>query len=133
MPAFECPSTSTKHKRFQVQKAEDDLAILKRLGVLETDPAYQRLLQQQGAALATIGFKTPKVPDWLRDWATYSPSRIRLGHDPEYGWFIAAREKPGAPLIYKIVNDETAAAIIKDEVTPEMERELFTPDEYLGE
>lgn len=130
---LKCGSTSTDYHWYQVHTAEEDLATLRRLDVEETHPAYQRVWAQRGAALAKVGYKAPKVSDWLINWASYSPERIRLGRDPEYGWFIAAREKPDAPITYKHVSAEIAVAIIKEEVTPELVKELAKPEEYYGE
>ena len=35
--------------------------------------------------------------------------------------------------MYHYIGDEQAIAIIKKEVTPELEKYLMTPDDYLGE
>ncbi|GAI13138.1 unnamed protein product, partial [marine sediment metagenome] len=35
--------------------------------------------------------------------------------------------------VYKAISDEAAMAILKHEMTKELEAELMTPDEYLGE
>ena len=39
-----------------------------------------------------------------------------------------ARERPGAPPVYKYVSDEVAEKITKREITPELEEFLLTPE-----
>ena len=129
-------STPKEHLRFQwdeVHRAEDDLATLTRLGVLETDPVYVRLEAERGAALAKVGTVLPRDTILLAWSFGFSPGIIKIWHDGDAGWVSEARVKPGAPPVYKKVSDEVAVAIIKKEVTPELEKELMTPDPYLGE
>ena len=130
---LECGSTSTDYHWYQVHKAEEDLATLRRLGVEETHPAYQRAWAARGKALANVGYKRPRTQAWLVDWATYSPTLIRLMEDTELGFVAVVKAHKGAPPVYKRVSGEVAVAIIKGEVTPELERDLLAPDEYLGE
>ena len=59
----------------------------------------------------------------------FSPGTITLWHDNESGWMSEARTRPGAAPVYKSVSDEVAMAILKKEVTPELEVTLLTPDE----
>lgn len=133
MPQAVCPSTSTKYQWGQVHQAEEDLATLRRLTVEETHPAYQKAWRARGKALAQVGYKRPRVQAWLVDWATYSPTLIRLMEDTEFGFIAVVKAHEGAAPLYKRVSGEVAVAIIKGEVTPEMEKYLLTPDPYLGE
>jgi len=131
--ALGCGSETTAFSWRQVQQADRDLATLRRLGVDETHPAYKEAWRTRGEALAKVGYKVTKTPAYVMDWATWSPVRIRLGYEPGYGFFIVAKEKPGALPSYKSVSVETAAVIIKEEVTPDLLKELLAPDEYIGE
>jgi len=117
----------------QVHEVERALDVMRKYGVPETSEAYQTLWGERGELLSKVGVKSGRVADWIMDWATWSPARVRLGHDPEFGWFAVAIEKPGAPPIYHRVSDEEAMAILKNQVTPELKQRLLTPDEYLGE
>lgn len=117
----------------EVHRVEDDLATLERLGVLKTDPAWGKLWNERGAALAKVGRQIPRSTILLAWSFGFSPGIIKLWHDGEMGWMSEARERPGAPPVYKYISDEDAGAIIKREVTPELEKKLMTPDEYLGE
>lgn len=127
------PEVHLKMHWAQVHKAEEDLATLQRLGVEETHPAYQKAWLARGEALAKVGYQHPRVQAWLVDWATWSPTLIRLMEDTELGFVAVVKAYEGAIPIYKRVSDEVAVAIINKEVTPELEKELLAPDPYLGE
>jgi len=117
----------------QVNELDRAMGTMRRYGIPEESDAYQSLWGQRGRLMAEIGQKFPRETLQMRlISALYSPV-IRLWHDIESGWMVEAREKPGAPPVYKSVSDEVAMAILKGEVTPELEEELVTPDEYLGE
>jgi len=129
-------STPEQHLRMQwdeVHRAERDLATLDRLGVSKTDPAYEKLLQERGAALVKVGTKVSRDTILLAWSFGFSPGIIKLWHDGDFGWVSEARVRAGAPPVYRKVSDEMAVAIIKKEVTPELEKVLMTPDPYLGE
>jgi hypothetical protein len=117
----------------QIGEVERALDVMSRYGIPEESDAYQALYRQKGALLTEVGYKFPRSTLQMRlITALYSPV-IRLWHDIECGWMVEAREKPGAPPVYKSVGDEVAMAILKGEVTHELEEELARPDEYLGE
>ena len=117
----------------QINELDRALGVMGRYGIPEESEAYQSLWKQRGALLAEVGRKFPRTTLQMRlIEALYSPV-IRLWHDIESGWMVEAREKPGAPPVYKVVNEELAMAILKGEVSPEVEKALVTPDEYLGE
>lgn len=129
-------STPKEHLRFQwdeVHRAEDDLATLERLGVSTTDPAYVKLSEEVGAALAKVGTVVSRDTLLLAWSFGFSPGDIKLWHDGDAGWMTEARVRPGAPPVYRKVSDEVAVALIKKQITPELEKVLMTPDDYIGE
>lgn len=117
----------------QVRTAEKALTDLRRLGLGPGTAAYNQVYAKRGELLAEIGAKFPRVDYSLGMWREFSPQRVRVWFDPEFGFNIEVREKPGAPPIYKMVSPEEAAAILKGEITPELKAKLLTPDPYLGE
>jgi len=130
---LKCGSESTDYHWYQVRKVEGDLETLRRLGVEETHPAYQALFAERGKALANVGYKAPRTQAWVMDWATWSPTLVRLMEDTELGFVAVVKAFKGAPPVYKRVSGEVAVAIIKGEVTPELKEALLKPDDYLGE
>lgn len=117
----------------QVNTADRALGDLERLGLGPGTEAYDAVWAKRGSLLAQIGRKFPRVDYSLSIWREFSPQRIRVWFDPEFGFNAEIREKPGAPPTYKLVSAELAVAIIRDEVTPELKERLLAPDEYLGE
>ena len=117
----------------QVHTADRALADLERLGLGPGTEAYGAVLAKRGELMATIGYKFPRVPMMWGVPLYLSPSYLRAWLDPEVGWMVEAREKPGASSVYRSVPAEVAVAIIKGEVTPELKMALLEPDEYLGE
>ena len=117
----------------QVHELERAIDIMERYGVLSTDPGYQSVQRQRAAIIAQIGYKFPRTVTKLAEVSGLSPGIIKLWHDIESGWMSEARVKPGAPPVYKHASDEVAMAILKGELTHELETELMKPDEYLGE
>lgn len=83
--------------------------------------------------MAQIGVKFPRIDYSLSMWRDFSPQRVRAWFDPEFGFMVEGRVRPGAPPVYKMVPAEVAAAVIKGELTPDMIKTLVKPDEYLGE
>jgi len=117
----------------QINELDRAMGTMDRYGIDRGSDAYQSLNEQRGRLIAQVGYKFPRSTLQMRlITALYSPV-IRLWHDIECGWMVEAREEPGAPPVYKSVNDELAMAILKGEVTHELEEELARPDEYLGE
>lgn len=129
-------STPDEHLKAQwdeVHRIEEDLKTLERLGVLRTDPAWERLYRARGAALSKVGKNVSRNTILLAFSFGFSPGSIKLWHDAEGGWMSEALERPGATPVFHKVSDEIAAAIIKKEVTKELEHYLMTPDDYEGE
>ena len=117
----------------QVREVERALGVMERYGIDPTSEAYLKLFRERGRLLAEVGRKFPRSYDWLTFLIGESPGTIRLGHDVETGWFSEARERPGALPIYHRLTDEEAMAILRQEISPELHKRLFTPDPYLGE
>jgi len=95
--------------------------------------AYKELYSLRGELMARIGFKFPRTVMQILRIAGLSPGTVRLWLDVESGWMSEARARPQAPPVYKSVSDEVALALLKGELTKELEAELMAPDEYLGE
>ena len=129
----ECQSTSTKYQYNQIHELDRALGTMRKFGIPEAADAYQQLFRLRGKLMAQIGFKLPRPLSLLAKLVGLSPGILKVWHDAEAGWMAEARERPGAPPIYRAVSDEVAMAILKKEVTPELEKELLTPDDYLGE
>ena len=129
----ECSSTSTKYNYRQVGEIDRALKVLRLNGILEDSLPYKSLFSLRGKILKQIGIKFPRVPSLLKLVAGLSPGIIRVWHDAESGFMSEARVKPGATPVYKHVSDDVAIKILKGELTKELEAELMTPDQYLGE
>jgi hypothetical protein len=102
-------------------------------GIEETHPGYQGILGKLREVLSWIGRKLPRISINVKITFGHSPGIFTLRLDSDYGWFVEARERVGAPPIYRAVSDDIARAILKDELTLEQERWLLMPDEYVGE
>ena len=117
----------------QVNEIERALSTLRKFGIPEVSEAYQKLFSIRGKLMAQVGFKFPRTVIQLIKLVALSPGVITIWHDIESGWMSEARTRPGAPPVYKRVSDEVAMAILKGELTKELETTLMTPDEYIGE
>jgi len=117
----------------QVRTADRALGDLERLGLGPGTEAYNAVLGQRGKLMAQIGVKFPRIDYSLSMWRDFSPQRVRAWFDPEFGFMVEGRERPGAPPVYKMVPAEVAAAVIKGELTPDMIKTLVKPDVYIGE
>jgi len=129
-------STPDEHAEMQwaeLRKLDKELEMMRKWGVAETDPGYQALWGARGAAMGKLGLRVPRLTTLVETLPGLSPGEIKLWADAELGWMTEARVEPGAAPVYKYVSDEVAEKIIKREVTPELEKELMTPDPYLGE
>jgi len=118
----------------QVRELERALGALRpHLEIPGVSEAMKELYSIRGELLKRVGLKFPRTISAILKLAGLSPGTITLWHDIESGWMTEARARPGAPPVYKYVSDEVAITILKKEVTHELEAELLTPDEYLGE
>ncbi|GAI46557.1 unnamed protein product, partial [marine sediment metagenome] len=117
----------------QIHRVDESLGSMRIHGILPTAGPYQELFRLRGKLMGQVGFKFPREITMLLHLVGLSPGEIKLWHDVESGFMSEARAYPGAPPVYKAVSDETAMAILKHEMTKELEVELMTPDEYLGE
>jgi len=112
----------------QVNEINKALSTMRKYGISEVSPAFQQLSSIRGKLMAQVGFKFPRILSLLVKLSGFSPGIIKLWHDGEAGWMSEARTRPGAPPIYKAASDEVAMAILKEEITPELEERLLTPD-----
>jgi len=117
----------------QVRELERAMRTMHRFGISELAEPYQILSRKRAELMGRVGFKFPRSISSIMKLVGLSPGVIQLWHDVESGWMAEARVKVGAPPVYKAVSDKVAIAIINKEVSPELEKWLMTPDEYLGE
>ena len=117
----------------QVHEAESALATMDRLGLGPGTVAYDTVEAKRGELISHIGQKFPRIDYSLSMWEDFSPSRVRVWMDPEFGFNAEVRETPGGPPTYKMISAATAVAIIKKEISPELKAWLMAPDEYYGE
>lgn len=111
----------------QVHEIEHALGTMERFGIDPASEAYRKLSAERGKLMKQIGFKFPRVVNPMAVLTGMSPGIIKLWHDVESGFMSEARVRPGAPPIYRSVDDEVAMAILKRELTPEQEKVLMTP------
>ncbi|MBW2561769.1 MAG: hypothetical protein JRE40_13060 [Deltaproteobacteria bacterium] len=117
----------------QIEELDRALGALRGTGLGPGTTPYDTLWKLRGKVFGQLGIKFPRTVTQLIKIAGLSPGTITLWHDIEEGWMSEARVRPGAPPVYKSVSDEVAMAILKREITKELEEKLMTPDEYLGE
>jgi len=117
----------------QIRELDRALSTMRRFGIDELSGPFRQLSAQRGKLLSQVGFKFPRTISSLLKLLGLSPGTITLWHDVESGWMSEAREKPGAPPVYKAVTDEVAMALLKGELTKELEQVLMAPDDYYGE
>lgn len=121
------------HQYRGLNELERTLKVLTKAGFGPLSEPFEAVSALRGKLLGQLGLKAPKPMSLLKLLAGLSPGTIKVWHDAESGWFSEAREKPGAPPVYQHISDEVAMAILKGELTHELEMTLMTPDEYLGE
>ena len=117
----------------QIHEVDRALDVFRIYGIPELSDAYRTVYGLRAKLLAQVGVKFPRTVTQLLRLVGFSPGVFALWHDVESGWMSEARARPGAPPVYKSASDEVAMAILKQELTPELEAQLLTPDEYLGE
>lgn len=117
----------------QIRTVERDIEVMRRYGVLETDPGFQAAWRRRGQLLAQVGRKFPRTMIDLTPTIWISPESLKLMEDPEFGFVVMARRAPGVPAIYHRVSDDEAMAIMRREISQELKERLLKPDEYLGE
>lgn len=133
MTGPECPAISTKWQHIQRSYLNKTLAELLRYNVNPLSEAYLNVRRMENLVTINIGFKIPKPLSLIMKLFGLSPGEVRLWLDPECGWLAEWRDKEGAPPVYHYISTEKAAIILKGELTKELETELMTPDEYIGE
>ena len=118
----------------QIKEVERALSVLQpHIYIPGVSDASKSLYSLKSTLLGSVGFKFPRSITQLLKLLGLSPGTITLFHDVEAGWLVSARKGPGAPPIYHYVKDDVALAILKGELTHELEVQLMTPDEYIGE
>jgi len=127
------PELHTKYQQQQLFRLDQVVYKMGKEGIPEISTPFQAVLQARGWLRLNLGYKIPKPVFAILKLYGLSPGSITLWLDAESGFMSEARARPGAPPVYKAVSDEVAMAILKHEVTPELEAQLLTPDEYLGE
>lgn len=117
----------------QLRGVEGAISSLTRLGIPFDNPAMRLLSGERARILGTIGAIKPRGVLQLARMLALSPGQITAFFDTEVGWLAEAIERPGAAAVITRISAEEAAAIIKGEITHEIEERLMTPDPYLGE
>jgi len=115
----------------QIDQLDKALGALRGSGLGPGTTAFDTLWELRGKLFGQVGLKFPRSLSQLIKILGLSPGSITLWHDIESGWMSEARARPGAPPVYKSVSDEVAVAILKKEVTPELEAILLTPDQNI--
>jgi len=113
----------------QIKEIERALGTMRKYGIGDLFPAYRQLEGLRSKLLGSVGFKFPNAITLLASLAGFSPGTIKLWHNAESGWMSEFRPRPGAPPVYKAASDEVAMAIMKREITDELEERLAAPDQ----
>ena len=113
----------------QALKLSDALGDLSLRGILPENPVYSILERELGGLRTKFGLKVARGVIQLLRLVGLSPGEFRLWWDMEGGWMVEAREKPGAPPVYRYVDAETAVRIIKGDIDHELEERLMAPAE----
>jgi hypothetical protein len=117
----------------EINTIDKTLSVMRRSGLGPGNLGYNELWKLRGKLFGQMGFRKPTVPAVIKLLMGLSPGEIRVWNMGEKGFMTEAREKPGAPPVYHHVSDEMAIALLKGDLTHELETELMKPDEYLGE
>ena len=122
-----------QYQRMQLSRLDNVMArMLHELIPIESTP-FRAVWEARAKLEASMGFKLPRPVFSLLSLFGLSPGTLTLWLDSETGYFVEAREKPGAPAVYHAVGDAVAMTILKGELTHEQFEDLKIPDPYLGE
>lgn len=113
----------------QIRLADETMANLKTLGISPDDPIFGQLTKIRGELFGKLGFRVPRNLFPILSLVGLSPGSLRLWYDVESGWLVEARERGGAPPVYRYVGDEVAAKISKDEITHAEFMAMLEPEE----
>lgn len=116
----------------QIQEIERALGTVQRAGFGPGTDVYNVLWGQRGKLFGQLGFKAPRSIIDIIKIIGLSPGTITLFEDVEAGWLTMARKTPESPPVYHYVDDDIATAILKKELTKELEQLLMEPDPYIG-
>ena len=133
MPEKVCRSEGALYQWADLDAVNRTLGLLRGRGIVKGMPGFQEVYILRGKIMGSLGLLAPKPTALVKTLVGLSPGQINLHYDPECGWLSEARAKPGASPVYHYVDDDTAVAIIKGELTPELEQQLMAPDDYIGE
>lgn len=117
----------------QIGELDKTLRGLKVHGLGPGTHAFDEIWRIRGRVFGKMGRKLPREVNLILRLAGLSPGSILLWHDVECGWMTEARAGPGLPAVYRRATDDVAAALLKGELTHELELELMAPDDYIGE
>jgi len=129
-------STPADHLDFQKRefnKLTSQLNMMRKWGVSELDPGFQKLYRAQTAAMQKIGRNLPRTTTLVKYLVGLSPGEIKLWADAEIGWVVESTAAPGAPVVRKLVPDQVAELLLTGKMTHELEEVLMAPDTYEGE
>ena len=124
------------HRKYQIEqldRLDKGMAEMLREGIPMTSTPFRAVWEARAKLQASFGYRLPRPVFAILKLYGLSPGVIQLWLDAESGYFTEARAKEGAPPIYHHVTDDVAMAILKGEFTHELEAELMTPDDYIGE
>jgi len=121
------------HSYRQLNEFKRSLNVLEQSGFGPGTVPFELINNLRSTALAKLGFKSSKPVSLLLKLTGLSPGIIKVFHDAESGFMSEARVKPGAPPVLRHISDDVAITILKGELTHEIEDELMTPDDYIGE
>lgn len=127
------PWLHTKYQKEQLERMDVAMAKMLEEGIPMISTPFRITWEARARLQASMGYKLPREVFAVFKIYGLSPGTLTLWLDSERGWMTEARERPGAPPIYKAVSDEVAMAILKGELTPELEASLMAPVEYYGE
>ena len=121
------------HTYRQIHEYESSLQKLTLGGFGPGTAPFNILYEARNKVLASVGLKASKSVLSILRLVGLSPGSVNLWHDGESGFMTEAKTKPGAPSVYKRVPIEVALTILKGEMTHDLEDQLMTPDDYMGE
>ena len=111
------PNEHTAFQWAELNKINDTLSTLTRLGFGPGDDAFNAVYKARGAALGKLGLTQARTTSLLKLLVGLSPGTLRLFLDAERGYLVEATESPGARPVYKYVGDDVAERILKGELT----------------
>lgn len=109
------------------------LRVLNRAGFGPLSDAYQAVYKMRGDLMSQLGLRVFKSSTLLSYLGALSPGYIKLFVDSETGFFTEARKAPGTRPVFRHASDEVALTLLRGQLTHQLEEDLMTPDDYIGE